>query len=71
MTSAIKVCLAAGLALLLTAASRADDIPMKQTFVAALQQAIRTNDTGWMANHTRFPLQYGRPSSGTARISVQ
>jgi hypothetical protein len=36
MTSAIKACLAVGLTLLAMAASRADDIPKKQTFVAEL-----------------------------------
>ncbi len=67
MTSAIKVCLAAGLALLLMAASRADDIPIKQTFVAALQQAVRANDKGWLADHTRYPLAY----YGRRKIPIQ
>lgn len=59
MTSAIKLCLAAGLALLLMTAARADDeIPKKQAFVVALQQAIRANDKSWLAEHTRYPLRY-------------
>ena len=59
MPSAIKLCLAAGLALLLMAAGRAEDeIPKKQAFVVALQQAIRANDKIWLAEHTRYPLRY-------------
>jgi hypothetical protein len=59
MTSAIKLCLAAGLSLLLMAPARAEDkIPKKQAFVVALQQAIRTDDKSWLAEHTRYPLRY-------------
>lgn len=64
MTPAIKICtrkicLTAGLVLLLTTAGRADDdIPKKQIFVTALQQAIRTDDKTWLAEHTRYPLRY-------------
>jgi hypothetical protein len=59
MTSAIKLCLTAWLALLLMTAGHAkDEIPKKQAFVVALQQAIRANDKTWLAEHTRYPLRY-------------
>ncbi len=55
----IKFCLAAALALLLVTEARADDeIPKKQAFVIALQNAIRANDKTWLAGHTRYPLRY-------------
>jgi hypothetical protein len=55
----IKFCLAAGLAFLLATEARADDdIPKKQTFVIALQNAVRANDKTWLAEHTRYPLRY-------------
>jgi hypothetical protein len=59
MTAAIKLCLATGLALLLIQPARAnDEIPKKQVFVVALQQAIRDTDKTWLAEHTRYPLRY-------------
>jgi hypothetical protein len=59
MISALKFCLAAGLALLLmTAARTEDEIPKKQAFVVALQNAIRAGDKVWLAEHTRYPLRY-------------
>jgi len=52
MTSAIKLFLAACLALLLMTAGQAEDkIPKKQAFVGTLQQAIRANDKTWLAEH--------------------
>lgn len=67
MTSAIKVCLATFLTLLVVLSSRADDIPLKQTFVIALQQAVRTGDKAWLADHMRYPLRY----DGRSKISVR
>jgi len=59
MASATRLCLAASLALLLMQPARAEDeIPKKQAFVIALQQAIRANDKNWLAEHTRYPLRY-------------
>jgi hypothetical protein len=34
------------------------DIPIKQQFVIRLKEAIRANDKGWLADHTRYPLRY-------------
>jgi hypothetical protein len=47
--------------------SRADDIPVKETFVMALQHAIRIGDKAWLADHTRYPLRY----NGRSNISVR
>ena len=67
MTSAIKFCIATFLVLQIMSPSRADDMPMKEAFVVALQQAIRTGDKAWLADHTRYPLRY----NGRSKISVQ
>jgi hypothetical protein len=51
--------LAIGLALMSMAArAAASDIPPKQAFVAALQDAIRANDKTWLAGHMRYPVRY-------------
>jgi hypothetical protein len=67
MTCAFKVCLATFVALLVISSSRADDIPTKQTFVIVLQQAVRTDDKAWLADHTRYPLRF----YGRLKISVR
>jgi hypothetical protein len=67
MTSVIKVCIATFLVLQVISSSRADDIPVKETFVKALQHAIRTGDKAWLADHTRYPMRY----NGRSNISVR
>jgi len=56
--------LAFGLSLLSLAAASAglaQDIPVKQKFVATLQNAIRSGDKDWLASHMRYPAHfYGR-----------
>ena len=67
MISAIKLFLAASIVLLLMQPARAEDeIPKKQAFVIALQQAVRANDKNWLAEHTRYPLRY----YGHRKISI-
>jgi hypothetical protein len=67
MTSIIKVCIATLLALQVTSSSSADDVPVRETFVMALQHAIRIGDKGWLADHTRYPMRY----YGRSNISVR
>jgi hypothetical protein len=67
MTSLPKICIAAFLALQSVPSTRADDIPVKEAFVMALQQAIRTGDKSWLADHVRYPLRY----NGRSNISIR
>lgn len=48
-------------ALLLLSAGQgfaADEAPAKQAFVRDLQQALRKDDRGWIADHMQYPVQY-------------
>jgi hypothetical protein len=67
MKNIIKVCIATVLILQVMSSSRADDMPIKETFVITLQHAIRTGDKAWLADHTRYPLRY----NGRSNISVR
>jgi hypothetical protein len=42
----------------LGASASAQDIPVKQKFVAELQAAVRAGDIDWIADHMRFPVRY-------------
>jgi hypothetical protein len=53
--------LAMGLALIALATgapAAAQEIPLKQQFVADLQNALRANDKNWLAGHMRYPVRY-------------
>lgn len=39
-------------------AAVAEDPPPKQAIVMQLQQAVRTNDKEWLADHARYPVNY-------------
>jgi hypothetical protein len=67
MISLTKICIATFLALQSVSSSRADDIPVKETLVMALQQAVRNGDKSWLADHTRYPLRF----NGRANISIR
>jgi hypothetical protein len=34
------------------------DVPTKQKFVAALQNAVRADDKNWLADHMSYPVNY-------------
>jgi hypothetical protein len=36
----------------------AEDIPLKQQFVARLQDAVRTGERDWLAAHMSYPVRY-------------
>jgi hypothetical protein len=55
LRSGAALCLA--LASIATGAA-AQDIPLKQKFVAALQDAVRADDKTWLAGHMRYPMRY-------------
>lgn len=40
------------------APAAAQEIPLKQQFVADLQNALRANDKNWLAGHMRYPVRY-------------
>jgi hypothetical protein len=67
MTSVTKFCIATFLALQIVSPGRADDMPVKEAFVMALQQAVRTGDKSWLADHARYPLRY----NGRSNISIR
>jgi hypothetical protein len=67
MTSVTKICIATFLALQIVSSGRADDIPLKETFIMALQQAVRTGDKSWLADHARYPVRY----NGRSNISIR
>ena len=70
MPKAMKA-LALVAALFLAAAGRTaaaeSDVPLKQAFVTQLQQAVRTNDKVWLAEHARYPLK----SFGSRQPSIR
>jgi len=70
MPKAMKA-LALVAALFLAAAGRTaaaeSDVPLKQAFVTQLQQAVRTNDKVWLAEHARYPLK----SFGSRQSSIR
>lgn len=35
-----------------------DELPPKYAFVRDLQQALRKNDRGWIADHLHYPVRY-------------
>ena len=43
------------------------DVPLKQAFVTQLQQAVRTNDKVWLAEHASYPLK----SFGSRQPSIR
>lgn len=51
-------CLLGVLALSNSARAEEREVPVKQKFVVRLQQAIRSNDKVWLADHVRYPLRY-------------
>ena len=47
-----------------TVARAQDPLPPKQAFVRDLQQALRSDDRGWIADHLSYPVRYhGRVAS--------
>lgn len=46
------------IALATGATAAAQEIPLKQQFVADLQNALRANDKNWLAGHMRYPVRY-------------
>ena len=52
----LTMCIA--LASLATGPACAQDVPLKQTFVTQLQNAVRTNDSTWLAARLRYPVRY-------------
>jgi hypothetical protein len=60
-------------ALLLTPASRsarAEPVDPTPIFIAALQNAIRNNDKGWLAEHLHLPVRYYGRTSGMIRTKA-
>lgn len=50
---------AAAFNLLVPACGEAEEAaPPKQTFLRDLQQALRNDDRGWIADHLRYPLRH-------------